>query len=103
MATSSWEWRDRFAQRLKDYTLGLLWFAQNDPELPSHFREEVKKWGLAKDEYCDNGNFPRQVYVREGRRFEGEYFFTAKMRFRWLRDKAASGSPDQYYGQPLCP
>ena len=25
----------------------------------------------------DNDNFPRQVYVREGRRFEGEYFFTA--------------------------
>lgn len=32
---------------------------------------------MAKDEYTDNGNFPRQVYVREGRRFEGLYFFTA--------------------------
>ena len=75
--TSSWEWRDRFAQRLRDYTLGLLWFAQNDPELPEHFRNAVKEWGLAKDEYSDNDNFPRQVYVREGRRFEGMYFFTA--------------------------
>lgn len=75
--TSSWEWRDKFAERLKNYTLGLLWFCQNDPELPSEFREKCKKWGLAKDEYKDNDNFPRQVYVREGRRVDGEYLFTA--------------------------
>lgn len=75
--TSSWEWRDRFAQRLREYTEGLFWFAQNDPELPPHFRKAAKEWGLAKDEYTDNGNFPRQVYVREGRRFEGVFFFTA--------------------------
>lgn len=76
--TSSWEWRDKFAKRLKDYTLGLFWFAQHDPALPEHFRKDIAKWGLAKDEYQDNENFPRQVYVREGRRFEGVYFFTAK-------------------------
>lgn len=75
--TSDWEWRDKYAQRLKDYTLGLLWFAQNDKELPEQFRKATQQWGLAKDEYTDNGNFPRQVYVREGRRFEGVYFFTA--------------------------
>lgn len=75
--TSSWEWRDKYAQRLREYTEGLFWFAQNDTELPAHFRKNVKEWGLSKDEYADNGNFPRQVYVREGRRFEGEYFFTA--------------------------
>lgn len=76
--TSSWEWRDKFAKRLRDYTLGLFWFAQNDEELPEHFRKEISQWGLAKDEYEDNEYFPRQVYVREGRRFEGVYFFTAK-------------------------
>ena len=76
--TSSWEWRDKFAQRLKDYTLGLFWFAQTDSLLPEHFREAIAQWGFAKDEYTDNGYFPRQVYVREGRRFEGLYFFTAK-------------------------
>ena len=76
--TSSWEWRDKFAERLRNYTLGLLWLVQNDSELPEHFREAAKEWGLAKDEYADNDNFPRQVYVREGRRFEGMYFFTAK-------------------------
>lgn len=76
--TSSWEWRDKFAKRLRDYTLGLFWFAEHDPALPEHFRKEISEWGLARDEYEDNAYFPRQVYVREGRRFEGVYFFTAK-------------------------
>lgn len=75
--TSSWEWRDRFAQRLRDYTMGLFWFAATDSTLPEQFRHEIAKWGYSAGEYEDNGNFPRQVYVREGRRFEGMYFFTA--------------------------
>ncbi|MCM1198035.1 MAG: FAD-dependent oxidoreductase [Clostridium sp.] len=75
--TAGWEWRDAFAARLRDYTLGLLWFAQNDEALPAHFREACLEYGLAADEYADNGNFPRQVYVREGRRLAGTYFFTA--------------------------
>lgn len=75
--TSSWKWRDKFAKRLREYTEGLFYFIQNDPELPSQFIQNTREWGLAKDEYTDNGNFPRQVYVREGRRFEGLYFFTA--------------------------
>lgn len=76
--TSGWAWRDAFAQRLRSYIEGLLWFAQNDKALPDNFRKAAKEWGFAKDEYADNGNFPRQVYVREGRRFEGLYFFTAQ-------------------------
>lgn len=76
--TASWEWRDRFSERLKDYTLGLLWFVQHDPALPVQFRKACQEWGLSASEYPDNGHFPRQVYVREGRRFEGQYFFTAK-------------------------
>ncbi len=75
--TSGWDWRDAYAERLKEYTLGLIWFAQHDSELPETFRNECLKWGLAKDEYTDNHNFPRQVYVREGRRIVGEYLFTA--------------------------
>lgn len=76
--TSGWDWRDQFAERLKSYTLGLLWFAQHDPELPTWFREECLQWGLAKDEYVDNDHFPRQVYVREGRRLKGNYLFKAE-------------------------
>ena len=76
--TASWEWRDRFARRLRDYTLGLFWFAATDTALPPQFCREIRRWGLSAQEYKDNDNFPRQVYVREGRRFEGMYFFTAK-------------------------
>jgi hypothetical protein len=76
--TSGWDWRDQFAERLKSYTLGLIYFTQNDPELPANFKKASSQWGLAKDEYKDNENFPRQVYVREGRRMEGTYFFTAQ-------------------------
>jgi len=75
--TASWDWRDRFAERLRDYILGLFYFAQNDPDLPADFRERCNRWGLASDEFADNGNFPRQIYVREGRRIRGEYLFTA--------------------------
>jgi len=75
--TSGWAWRDSFAERLRSYTMGLLWFAQNDEGLPIQFREACKEWGFAKDEYQDNNGFPRQVYVREGRRLEGIHFFTA--------------------------
>ena len=75
--TASWDWRDQFAQRLRDYILGLFYFAQNDPDLPADFRERCNRWGLAADEFQENGNFPRQIYVREGRRIRGEYLFTA--------------------------
>lgn len=75
--TASWDWRDRYAERLRSYTLGLMWFAQNDPELPVGFRERCREWGMAQDEYTDNDGFPRQVYVREGRRIVGEHLFTA--------------------------
>ena len=75
--TSSWNGATSSPNVCVEYTEGLFWFAQNDPELPAHFRKAAKEWGLSKDEYADNGHFPRQVYVREGRRFEGAYFFTA--------------------------
>ncbi len=75
--TAGWDWRDRFAGRLRDYILGLLWFAQNDHGLPEDYRSRCREWGLANDEYVDNGNFPRQAYVREGRRIVGEHLFTA--------------------------
>jgi hypothetical protein len=75
--TADWTWRDRFQERLKNYTLGLFWFLQNDPAVPEAFRENARRFGLAADEYRDNGNFPRQVYVREGRRIAGEATFLA--------------------------
>jgi len=75
---ASWEWRDRFAQRLRHYIIGLLWFAQNDPDVPEDFRDRCREWGFAADEYLDNQHFPRMVYVREGRRLKGRKVFQAQ-------------------------
>lgn len=75
---ADWKWRDQFVQRLRTYTLGLLWFMQNDPDVPAPWRQQASEWGLARDEFRDNGNFPRQPYVREARRILGEYDFSAQ-------------------------
>lgn len=90
--TASWEWRDRFASRLREYTLGLLYFAQNDAGLPPAFRERCRRWGLSRDEFADNDNFPRQIYVREGRRIRGEYLFTAHDALKKRHSRAHSSS-----------
>jgi len=70
--------RERIVKRYRDYTLGLLYFLQNDRELPFDLRLDARAWGLAKDEYPDNNHFPRQIYVREARRIQGLYTFTAQ-------------------------
>jgi len=99
--TADWAWRDAFAARLRDYICGLLWFAQNDPALPAEFRAKCSRWGLAKDEYTDNANLPRQVYVREGRRIVGEYLFTAHDALTVTTGGAAADPSRQHHGEPL--
>ncbi len=68
--------RQRIAERHRNLTLGLLWFLQNDPEVPEAHRALANELHLPKDEFTDNGHFPWQLYVREGRRLVGEYTLT---------------------------
>lgn len=68
--------REKIIQRHKDYILGLIYFLQNDEDMPDKLRDECREWGFAKDEFRDTGNFPRQIYVREARRMWGLYTFS---------------------------
>ncbi len=73
---------------------GLMWTLANHPRVPESVREHMSEWGLAADEFPDNGHWPHQLYVREARRMLSDYVVTEHdcFRRRVAEDPVGAGS-----------
>ena len=91
---ATYERRREILQEHERYQKGWLYFIANDPRVPKEVQQAMRKWGLAKDEFTNNGNWPHQIYVREARRMIGDFVMTEHelLKRRPVTDPVGMGS-----------
>lgn len=91
---ASYERRREIIAEHKDYQQGWLWFVANDQRVPRDVHDAMNRWGLARDEFTDNGHWPHQLYIREARRMVGSFVMTEHelLKARPTPDPVAMGS-----------
>lgn len=82
-----------FYEHLRDQ-VGLLYFLQNDAEVPEQFREEAREWGWCRDEFEETNHLPPQLYVREARRMMGMHVYVQQDSEHAANDARATLHPD---------
>jgi len=90
----NYQTREKIIKEHETYQKGLMWTLAHNPRVPETIRNEIGRWGLARDEFIDNGNWPHQIYVREARRMIGEYVVSENdcRRLAIVKDPVGMGS-----------
>jgi len=93
-AEADYATRAKIWQAHEDWQKGLMWTYAYHPRVPEKMRLAFQKLGLAKDEFLDHGNWPRQLYVREARRMIADYVMSEKncLRVEVIEDSVGMGA-----------
>lgn len=86
--------RKAVAAKVKYWVAGMMYTLANDPQVPAATRASTSAWGLCKDAWPENGNWPELVYFREGIRIMGDEVSTQNtlVRGECRSDSVALGS-----------